>query len=220
MAAPFVAGLAALLLEQDPSLTGPEVRDLLSITTFHDDHTNHGSLYAPCWGFGKLYAPNALRVSAGTWGVGLDPAQSLCGAAKPWLAPDGVSTLLVAFVPRDASGLPLGPGLDVEVQARGAGFAGAVQDLQNGIYVRRLIGTGRRGTDAVLSCSANGVQAHASPTVRLAASYHEMSGKGVVGGACHCAHGLSAGTALYLVLVLLLLTRAGRISLMPSRKSR
>lgn len=67
MAAPFVAGGIALLLQLDPSLTPEEARELITATARRDAYTNApqpggtGGTPNPVWGFGKLDVGAAVR---------------------------------------------------------------------------------------------------------------------------------------------------------------
>jgi subtilisin family serine protease len=205
MASPLVAGLVALVFERNRTLSGAEIRDLLSVTTHTDPYTGHGALYSPGWGFGKANAVRLLKTAAGESAGPFDPAQSLCGASVAWLAADPNATVLIATVPRDASGLPLGPGQLVEIQATDAVFADVVTDHMNGIYTRTLRGEGQRGTDVIASCKTNGGTASATARVRLAASHQELVGSGVTGGACSC----SGSSVPELVVILALLAVLG-----------
>ncbi len=61
MSAPAVAGTAALLLQQDPTLSTNEVRDLLAETARVDDRVEaQGGAWNPVFGFGKVNAVGAL----------------------------------------------------------------------------------------------------------------------------------------------------------------
>lgn len=200
MAAPFVAGLLALLLQNDPTLTMTDLQDALSVTATNDSQTGF-TLYDPDWGFGKPNAERMLTHITGLKGHILDPAKSLCGTTQPWLPPDGNSSILAVALPKDQTGLPLGPGQKVTIQAPGAEFEGEVQDFSNGIYARRLIAKGLRGSELKITCKVDGTRIHATPKVRLAASHQEMSASGAVGGACNCGANNGGFPLLFLLLI-------------------
>ena len=200
MAAPFVAGLLALMLQNDPALTMTDLQDALSATATNDEHTAF-TLYDPDWGFGKPDAERMLTHIAGLKGHILDPQKSLCGVTQPWLPPDGHSSILAVALPKDATGLPLGPGQKVTIEAPGAEFEGKVQDFSNGIYARRLTTKGLRGSELKITCKVNGTRIHATPKVRLSASHQEMSGTGAVGGACNCTSNPGGFPLLFLLLI-------------------
>jgi subtilisin family serine protease len=52
MAAPFVAGVIALLLEREPELGPEQIQQRLRVTARRD--TNTGRVWNPHFGFGKL----------------------------------------------------------------------------------------------------------------------------------------------------------------------
>lgn len=66
MSGPAVAGIAALMLEANPSLTPFEVRQTLKATAREDNHTGEipegGS---PVWGWGKVNAIQAVMAALG-----------------------------------------------------------------------------------------------------------------------------------------------------------
>jgi hypothetical protein len=211
MASPLVAGLVALIFERDGTLSGAEIRDKLSVTTHGDAYTDYGALYSSGWGFGKANAVRLARAATGESVGRFDAAESLCGASVAWLAPDPNATILVATIPRDSAGLPLGPGQQVEILATGAGFTDQVTDHLNGIYTRTLRGSRQRGTDVLVRCMTNGGTATATARVRLSASYQELTGTGVTGGACSCSgsNGTELAVIFILIAVLGLIRRGG-----------
>jgi len=219
MAAPMAAGAAALILERDPTLTGPEVRDMLAVSTATDEHTGR-VLFRNDWGFGKLEARKlvALGNPASRNSNPPDPGQSLCGVAQPWLVPLADAAILAVAVPRDEQGLPLGYGRTVQIEARGAKIEGPIADLGNGIYTAYLSGPGHRGADVHLVCRADGITMQARPRVRLAASYQELTGLGVGGGACNTPGGTGDPTPVVIALLVALLCL--RISRRQTRTNR
>jgi subtilisin family serine protease len=214
MAAPQVAGAIALLFEQNPQLSGTEIRDLLMLTTYSDEATSFGKLYSVFWGFGKLDAWRLVQTAGGAEGAQFDPAESLCGVSQNWLESDGVSTISVAAVPKDVFGLPLGSGHDIVIEATGAKLTGSLNDQANGIYIGELIATGRRGDDVRITCRVDGKSMLARPLVRLAAAFSEVAGEGMVGGALSCAQTSAAsdsGLFFALLVVLAIRRRVKRI---------
>jgi len=70
MASPCAAGIIAMMLQMDPTLTPDGVRDILANTAITDTYT--GTLPAAgnsTWGHGKINAYKALRYMAGTLSV-------------------------------------------------------------------------------------------------------------------------------------------------------
>lgn len=61
MAAPYVTGLAALLLQADAQLSPADFKKVLVGTAMQDDFTGTLSQGNPIWGFGKVNAYEALR---------------------------------------------------------------------------------------------------------------------------------------------------------------
>lgn len=64
MAAPHVAGAAALLFEKKPDLTNTQIKDALSQSGYVDNYT--GEVWNYLWGFGKLVIPAALDLVPGS----------------------------------------------------------------------------------------------------------------------------------------------------------
>lgn len=61
MAAPYMAGVAALWLEADPKLTGVEIRDIAMRTAIKDQYVTSGEFPAAKWGAGKIDAYAGLK---------------------------------------------------------------------------------------------------------------------------------------------------------------
>ena len=59
MAAPFVSGTVALMLQRKPRLTPNEVRDALAKAVSRDSHTGPAH-WTPEYGAGKLDVPGTL----------------------------------------------------------------------------------------------------------------------------------------------------------------
>jgi len=207
VAAPLVSGLLALILESKPDLTATDLQNALTVTATSDLHTGF-VLFDPEWGFGKPQAETMFTALNDSDRGALDPQTSLCGTTQPWLPPDGRSSILAVALPKDAAGLPLGPGQKVTIEAPGATFQGDVQDFLNGIYTRRLTAKGPRGSEIKITCKTNQTRINATPNLRLAASHQEMSGTGTVGGACNCSNSKTGFSLLFLLLIIL---SAGKI---------
>lgn len=70
MASPCVTGIVALMLQADPTLTAPEIKDGLRNTARLDNFT--GNIVAPGdvrWGYGKVNAYQAVKAVAPTVGI-------------------------------------------------------------------------------------------------------------------------------------------------------
>lgn len=180
MAAPLAAGVAALVLQQRPNLSGRQVTRRLSLGAAGDDDTGR-ERFRPDWGFGRLWAPATL---AGDGDRGpIDEQQSLCGLTQWWMPPAGDDVWACA-VPRDGAGRPLGEGLVVEIGAAGLHWAGPVVDLGGGLYARRVAEAPGRGRQVTIGCSAGNVSFSARPHLQGAASYQEAFAGGLRGGGC------------------------------------
>lgn len=87
MAAPFVAGAVALLLERDPALTPEQARDLLTRAARRDAFTATPRTGEPNgipnaqWGYGKLDVAAAIRLL--TPRSGLEPGKRIALSANP-----------------------------------------------------------------------------------------------------------------------------------------
>jgi len=104
MAAPFVAGVAALLLQIDPKLTPEKARDLLTASARRDAFTAaprtgepRGTVPNAQWGYGKLEAAAAVRL--------LRPDGSLPGGQVVNLSENPVRSgrLVINYVQRPRS---------------------------------------------------------------------------------------------------------------------
>jgi subtilisin family serine protease len=185
MASPHVAGLAALALEENPHLTGEKIRQLFETASRQDSFTT-GSLYERSWGFGKSDAVQLLAAADGHSGTSIDVRQSLCGVTQPWMTPDSSFTSLVLAIPRDRDGIPVGDGRNVQIESNQGSFGDETHEMNPGLYSRTLLGTGKRGHEAEITCRFEGIACPHHPKIFFAASEDEWSGQNVVGGACGC----------------------------------
>lgn len=188
MAAPFVAGLCALAFEaSDGSITGKQLRDKLLVSGLSDEHTGT-ELFSETWGFGKLQLMRFLKPASVSGPGTMDPEKSLCGLSRHWLPLDPGQWATLSFVPRDADGQNLGPGLPVEIPCKECRFGSAIIDHGNGLYTRTIIGEGLRGQRLRPECKLGTAVAKAHPHLVLAASEQEAQGGSISGGSMGCAH--------------------------------
>lgn len=98
MSAPTVAGIVALLLEADPTLTPASIRDVLKMTARTDDET--GDIPAggdPIWGMGKVNAYRAMKEILGV------TSASSGEQPKVWrLGPNPAGAFLTIQFPRES----------------------------------------------------------------------------------------------------------------------
>jgi subtilisin family serine protease len=110
VAAPFVTGAAALLLEQDPTRTSEQVRALLRTSARPVEGGT--SLWDERAGAGLLDVEAAVRLGAGEQGDSVSPSES---RASSGALLDGSGAWLLVQ-PRDAQGRPLAPGWELRVE--------------------------------------------------------------------------------------------------------
>lgn len=120
MAAPHVAGVAALLLQYNPSLSATDVRNIFSNTADHDIWTRRTYSNAPgtdstsWWGYGKLDAytavssvtnlstPDQIAILPGSDTIGVADTLALHGVVAT-AAGDSVPGALIAWTSRNPS---------------------------------------------------------------------------------------------------------------------
>jgi subtilisin family serine protease len=186
MAAAFVAGAAALLLEQDGGRTSEEIADLLRATAV-PPALGPETLWDPRAGQGLVMVSRALRLGAGERGGSISPSLSSVGVSRDVLY--GRDGGLVCVVARAESGLPTEPGWTPEVEVvteSGQVILGEAAPYgEHAVLIPIGRGTARgRGTVHV---SIDGVPLDDAPTVTFATARGEVeSGQAgrVRGGQC------------------------------------
>ncbi len=81
MASPFVAGVMALWLQADPTLTPERAKEIIRLSAINDSHTgNVRSSGNDQWGYGKINALDGLKlcIESGVEGIETDNGQCLC----------------------------------------------------------------------------------------------------------------------------------------------
>ncbi len=159
-ATPHVAGGLALLLQLRPDLSITQARELLRTTGKTDLALPS---YGPRRGFGLLdlkAAVAALRGSPTALGE-VSPLQSDLGSNFDQLTP-GYGEAILTVTPRDANGLPLGPGHRIEIESDAGSFTGPVRYTGSpgdsfGRYERTLRASGPRGTVATVIARVDGI---------------------------------------------------------------
>jgi hypothetical protein len=125
--------------------------------------------------------------------------------------PPGDATTTVTVTPRDANGVPVGPGHDVSIEASAGVGTGPVVDVGFGRYERTFAAQAPRGTAARVTVVADGVELTTHPTFYIAADRTEIGNNFVARGGCALPGrtDVSFGTAA-LVAAALWLTRNSR----------
>jgi len=183
-AAPHVAGVVALLLEAEPRLRPSELREAIRLSATTDDFTGRGHAYAPRFGFGKLHALTALRLVQGEKPGPVSPVFSTLGVTYDILPPQGGASVTVIVVPKDETGLPLGPGHDVVIHTDAGALEGTVTDVGTGRYEQRLL-PGHRGERATLRATVDGVPLAAEAHVWFVDQRDEIGAElSSTGGGC------------------------------------
>ena len=210
-AAPHVAGAVALLLQRDPSLTLSGARELLRVGARVDDAVGPGQAWSPRWGFGKLDVATSLAVLDGRTPGKVDPLESGVSVNRDLVPPGSTDKTVVTVVPRDGSGLPLGPGRAVTLSTSAGRLSTAVH-VARGRYEARFYPEGRRGEVALITATVDGVPLAHRPRVHLTTRRARVGLPYEAAGGC--AVGRSSGPVPSpvpgLLLLLLLLGRERR----------
>jgi len=165
-AAPHVAGVAALLLQRDPSLTLEQVRELLRVGARADAHVGWGRAWSPRWGFGKVDALRSLALLDGLAAGKVDPGRSGVAVNRDLLPPGGGQQATVTIIPRDAHSQPLGAGRAVVVHTT-AGRVTSPQHVARGRYEAELIPEAGMGRTARITVTVDNVELNHHPQVLL-----------------------------------------------------
>lgn len=180
-ASPIVAGVIALLFEADPSLTSEAVREVLRATARPVPGT---AGWSPRVGFGRVDARAAVSYLRGQHGVLVDAHTSPVGVSRDQLPPDSDETTTVTVTPRDASGLPLGPGHRVAITLSAGAPLGEVVDIGSGRYERSFVAHAPRGQTGIGTVVVDGVTLAQQSRVFFVVGRNEIGGALRPGGAC------------------------------------
>jgi subtilisin family serine protease len=207
-AAPHVAGAVALLLQADPSLTATQIREILRVSARSDGTFG----FSTRLGFGRLDVLGAVEQARGQRGAGASATTSTVGVSRDALPP-GEETTTVSVTPRDAAGVPLGAGHEVEIDVSAGLPLGGVVDTGEGRYEQIVIAHASRGSVATVTARVDGVEVAEHPPIFFVAARDEIGRPfRAAGGGCSLGAG-DAATGLELALALVWLLR-------PRRKSR
>ena len=167
-AAPHVAGVVALLLQRNPRLTIDQVRELLRVGARTDAVVGQGRAWSTRWGFGKVDAARSLAVLDGKKAGPVDAAKSELATNRDLVPPGSGLTATITVIPRDAAGLPLGPGKKIQLSTT-AGRLSAPVHIARGRYEAVLSPAGAaRGATARITARLDGVELTYHPVVHLA----------------------------------------------------
>jgi subtilisin family serine protease len=200
MAAPHVSGAVALLLQMQPTLTAPDVRELLRASARTDPDVGLGAAWGPRIGFGKLAVDLAARLLQGERGKTMDPNVSAVGVARDHLAPGGAETATVTVIPKDADGLPLGSGHRVEITSDAGTWDDEVTTASEWGRYTRTLRSGKAGAVAQITVRVDDAVLNRAPRVWFAESRADI-GRPPSGGCSMAAPGrhASMGNIAFLV---------------------
>lgn len=212
-ATPHVAGGLALLLQLRPDLSIAQARELLRTTGKTDLALPS---YGPRRGFGLLdlkAAVAALRGSPTALGE-VSPLQSDLGSNLDQLIP-GYGEAILTVTPRDATGLPLGPGHEVELLSDAGTFVGPVRYVGSpgdsfGRYERRLRASGPRGTVATVVARIDGITLQRRLRLHFVTEGSAVGAPYVLGGCSYAGRATPAAWPLSLLALSLLALVARR----------
>jgi hypothetical protein len=202
MACPHVVGAVALILQKRPDLDAPAVKELLRATARTDDLVGPGAVWSPKWGFGKLAIDIAARVLNGEPPEALDKSMSAVGISHDVVSPGAGadSVTVVTVVPKDASGLPLGNGHQIEIETTAGHWDGPAQAVSEfGRWERRLVADSL-GRVARITVRVDGVELARHPTVSFLDSRTEVGTPFAEGCAQIILGSPQGGKVLWLVL--------------------
>ncbi len=180
MASPHVAGLAALMFELDPDLDTNAVRAIVR-STASPELGQHG--WSPRGGFGQAHALSALRYTGGMRGAKVDAQRSTVGVNRD-LVPPSDATFTVTVTPRDATGLPLGEGHDVQIAASAGLALHPIESVGAGRYEQEFLAKGPRGAESIIVAHVDGVALTQQAKVFFAADRGEAGRPFVASGGC------------------------------------
>jgi subtilisin family serine protease len=195
-AAPMVAGAVALMFQYDRTLTANQVRELLR-TSARDS----GAGWSPRTGFGALDVRALLATLRGQAEPNVDAALSSVGVSRDQIPP-GEAQSLVTVTPRDAGGLPIGPGHNVTIAISAGQPVGPVVDVGLGRYQRAVVAHAGRGQIGVVTATVDGVTLDAHPRIYYVVSREEIGRPFSAGGGCSLPIGGCSITSLLWLLAL------------------
>jgi hypothetical protein len=159
-AAPIITGLVALMLERNPTLDAPRIKQILQQTATSDAFT--GTVPNPSWGFGKVDALKAVSAaSPQTRFYTLTPCR-LVDTRTPAGAPALVAGESRTFAVSGACGVPVGASaVSVNLAVALAGSSGNVRVFAAGTAVPPISSINysvgqTRSNNAVVRLGANG----------------------------------------------------------------
>lgn len=212
-ATPHVAGGLALLLQLRPDLSIAQARELLRTTAKTDLALPS---FGPRRGFGLLDLKMAVAALRGSpTGEGeVSPLQSDLGSNFDQLTP-GYGEAIITVTPRDATGRPLGPGHQVEIESDAGAFTGPVRYVgaagdSFGRYERTLLASGPRGTVATVVARIDGITLQRRLRLYFVTDGSAVGAPFVLGGCSYSAGGTPGLWQVALLLALVLAARQRR----------
>lgn len=221
-AAPVVAGAIALLFEANPHLTARDVREILRaaarpLALSPEAPLDAGTTPAPAgWstrsGFGLLDVATAVALARGAHGGAPDPFASTVGLSRDALAPG--ETTIATVVPRDAAGVPVGPGREVTIESSVGYAVGPVVDAGWGRYERTFVAAAPLGAAADVTVTVDGVALAATPRFWIVEDRSDIGRPYRAAGGCATTPGAGArvGLAIALLAAAALLVRRRKLA--------
>jgi len=196
-ASPMVAGSVALLLAARPTLTSDAVRELLRATA----KPLPGPGWSPRAGFGVIDTVAALTAATTTLSGTVDSQASTVAVSRDWVPPSD-EQVRISIVPRDPTGLAIGPGHAVTVAVTHGRLEGRVVDRGQGRYEQLVTADAPLGAVGVITVTVDGITLAAQPSIFYVIDRSQIGAPFVASGGCDASR--AAPTPLLAIAILLI----------------